>query len=314
MLDPTFTSAVVYSCQITLLTIGFTLGYLTAKVPNFAHGTIASIGAYVAFTWYLWGYSPYLATPIAFVLTALVCLAIYRFVLCPLSHLGATSISLMISTIAIEMIVLAFLNIYADYLQFQRLVASRFFILRSVDFQALGLPGIFLVSICAALLCIILLHTMLTKTRFGISMRATVEDPDLASTMGVNVESVCAVSWFLTGGLAGLAGCLFSLWFQVDPNTGSTLILTVFAASVLGGLTSIYGAIAGGFAMAFAEVYVTSVLADVFGAWVIGYGLLVPLVVMSIVLLTFPRGIAELVSGLYWQGRLASQSRKNRGD
>jgi branched-chain amino acid transport system permease protein len=312
MLDPTLISAIVYSCLITLITIGFTLGYLTAKVPNFAHGTIAGIGAYVAFTWYVWGYSPYLAAPIAFVLTALVCLAVYRFILSPLAHLGATTVSLMISTIAIEMIVLAFLNIYADYLQFHVYVASRFFILRSVDFQVMGIPGILIVSICAAVMCIVLLHTMLTKTRFGISMRATVESPDLASTMGVNVELVTSISWFLTGGLAGLAGCLFSLWFQVDPNTGSRLILTVFAASVLGGLTSIYGAIVGGFAMALAEVYVTSVLAGILGAWVIPYGLLIPLVVMSMVLLTFPRGIVELISGVYRE-RLISQYRKNRG-
>jgi branched-chain amino acid transport system permease protein len=310
MLDPTAISAIVYSCLISMLTIGFTLAFLTAKVPNFAHGTIAGIGMYIGFTWYVFGYSPYFAMPIAFALTAVVCLAIYRFVLAPLTHHGATSVSLMISTVALDMIVFAFLNVYVDYCQSGFLANARYFILRDVDFHILGLPGVLLVSTVMATGSIILLHLMLTRTRFGVSMRATVENSDLASTMGVNVELVSGISWFLTGGLAGLAGCIMPMWFQVDPGTGSILILTVFAASVLGGLGSIYGGVVGGFGMGLSQIYVTTALAEVLGAWVIPYGQLIPLVVMVIVLLISPKGVTELISRVYWERRLISEPRR----
>ena len=68
----------------------------------------------------------------------------------------------------------------------------------------------------------ITLHIMLRKTKFGIAMRATTENSDLAGTVGINVKLVYGMSWLLGGGFAGIAGALMSLWFQGDPNLGPT--------------------------------------------------------------------------------------------
>jgi branched-subunit amino acid ABC-type transport system permease component len=73
------------------------------------------------------------------------------------------------------------------------------------------------------------------------------------------------VSWFLAGGFAGLSGALYTLKFPAGTGTGSDLIVEIFASSVLGGLTSIFGAVAGGLAIGGSEDLVTYGLSQGFG-------------------------------------------------
>ena len=62
--------------------------------------------------------------------------------------------------------------------------------------------------------------------------------------VGINIKIIYAVAWFLGGAMAGVAGALMSLWFQGDPSLGLTMMPSIFAASIVGGFFSIYGAIA----------------------------------------------------------------------
>jgi len=130
---------------------------------------------------------------------------------------------------------------------------------------------------------------------FGLVMRATVEDSELASMMGINVEKVNAIAWFLTGGLAGMAGSLMPLWFLGNPAVGGLLITSVFAGSILGGISSIYGAIIGGYIDGLSETIGVVMLSSILGPWVSAYRLLIPLVILSMVLMIFPRGITGFI-------------------
>jgi branched-chain amino acid transport system permease protein len=292
-------SAIVYASILSLLSTGFTLVYLTAKIPNFAHGSFATIGIYISFTAvYVLGVNPYLFAPVAFILTGTTALLIYLSVLGLLRKRGASLISQMISLLAVEMIISAVLNIYLDYIQFTEGIYSRSLLLRYIDFNCLGLPGILIVSTTVALTLILSIHLMLTRTKFGISMRATVEDSSLAAILGVNINLVTSISWFLTGGLAGLAGSLMPMWFQGDPQIGYRILVSVFAASVLGGLSSIYGAILGGYIIGLTEILGTAFLSDVIGTWVTSYRLLIPLLVMCFTLLLMPRGVVGIIESL----------------
>jgi branched-chain amino acid transport system permease protein len=141
---------------------------------------------------------------------------------------------------------------------------------------------------------VISLHVLLTKTKFGIAMRATIENPDLAQAVGVNADLVYKVSWFFAGGLAGLAGSLLPLRFIGNPDTGVYLLISVFAASIAGGVYSIYGGLIGGYIVGIAEVLVTSNLALMFGSWVVPYRPAIPLLTMIVILLLAPRGITGL--------------------
>ena len=307
ILDPIYSDALVFASLLALLSIGLTLTYLTTRVPNFAHASFATIGVYVALVVsQIWGLTPYVAIPIAFVISGLVAVALYTFILKPLIRKGASQAIQMIATLAFDLIVVACLNITADYIVNTYQVEAREFTLRGYDTQFMGLPLlVFIAPITIAALAI-LLHIILHKTKFGISMRASTENPDLAGTMGINVKLVYRVSWMLGGGIAGIAGALIAMWFQGDPNLGPQIIPSIFAASIVGGFLSVYGAIAGGILVGLTEVLGTRFLAGEFGIWLIAYRPLIPLLFIVVTLFFAPTGLA----GINWSRLLTLLKRR----
>lgn len=304
MIEPIVRDATVFASGIALLSIGLTLTYMTTKVPNFAHGTFATLGLYMGLTvTSLFGQNPYLAVPLAFSTGAVVGYSLYRLALRPLLSRGATIVSLMIATLAFELIIESFLNIYADYVRDTYKIVSRYFFLRSLDFTFLGQPGLFFTAPLTLFVSILLLHLILTRTKFGVAMRATVENPPLAGVVGINVNMVYSVSWVIAGGLAGLAGSLISLWIIGIPDFGRTIIASIFAASIAGGFFSVYGAVLGGLLVGYAEILGASFIVDLLrtltgeGAWFIPYRPIIPLLIIVVTLLLAPRGI----TGIDWR-------------
>jgi len=304
MIDPILLSrAIIFSSLLTLLSVGLTLTYLTTKVPNFAHATFAAVGAYVTLTVVrMWEGNPYHFLFLAFIICGTIALGQFVIIFRPLLRRGATIIGLMITTLAIEFILLALLNIYADYLSTQLKWRSRYFLLTPYDFQIGEYRGLLIVAPTLAVITVTLLYLVLTRTKFGVAMRAAIEDSSLASVVGINVHLVYAVSWFLAGGLAGISGGLLPLWFPGNPDIGGYLIVSTFAASIVGGLLSIYAAVLGGFLIGLAEILGTSYLASWLGAWVIPYRPLIPLVAIAITLLLAPKGLV----GVDWRGIMMS--------
>ncbi len=296
-LDPIFSDALIFASLLALLSIGLTLTYLTTRVPNFAHASFATIGVYTALiASRVWESTPYIAIPIAFAISGVVAVALYTFILKPLIRKGASQAIQMVATLAFDLIVIAMLNILADYIVRTYQVTSREFTLRSYDAEFMGLPMIVIAAPVAVAILAITLHIMLRKTKFGIAMRAATENSDLSGIVGINVKLIFGVSWLLGGGIAGIAGALMSMWFQGDPNLGPQLIPSIFAASIVGGFLSIYGAIAGGLLVGLTEVLGTRFLAGEFGSWLIAYRPLIPLVFIVVTLLIAPRGLA----GINW--------------
>ncbi len=296
-IDPIFSDAIIFASLLALLSIGLTLTYLTTRVPNFAHASFATVGVYVALVASrVWESSPYIAIPIAFTISGAIAVFLYTFILKPLIRKGASKTIQMIATLAFDLIMIALLNITADYIVKTFQVTSREFTLRSYDGEFMGLPLMVFVAPIVVIILAITLHIMLKKTKFGVAMRAATENPDLSGTVGINVKLIYGVSWLLGGGIAGIAGALMSLWFQGDPNLGPLLIPSVFAASIAGGFLSIYGAIAGGLLVGLTEVLGTRFLAGELGSWLIAYRPLIPLVFIVVTLLLAPRGLA----GINW--------------
>ncbi|MCX8202731.1 MAG: branched-chain amino acid ABC transporter permease [Nitrososphaeria archaeon] len=293
MLDPLARDAVIYASTLSMLSLGLTLTYLTTKVPNFAHGSLATIGSYALLTFTsVLGTNAYYSLPAAFVLSGATAAAFYLMALRPLIRRGASFVHQMIATIAFELILLASLNIYADILSRTFRVTSRDVLLRRFDVQVEGIgPGVLLASVLTVAVTLTSLVLLLHRTRFGVAMRAAIENPMLAGSLGVNVQLVYLFSWFLAGGLAGVSGVLLGLWYQQDPAFGSRLLVSVFASSILGGLSSIYGAVLGGYMVGLLEVYGIFLASRVW-PWILPYRIVFPLLIMSVTLLVFPRGLA----------------------
>jgi branched-chain amino acid transport system permease protein len=289
------------------MSVGLTLTYLTTRVPNFAHGTFVTLGAYTCFSLLrIYHVGPYMSLPLSFVVGGAVAITMYGMVLRPLARRGASIISLMIATLAVDIIFIGIIGIYSDYLSsaFRIPDAKLFFALSSADFTFMGVDGVVFVAPVALAAITLGLYLVLTRTNFGIAMRATVENPNLARTIGVNTEVVYTISWFAAGGLAAVAGNFYVLWQPGEPDVGSHLLIAMFAGSILGGLKNIYGAVAGGLMVGAGEILITTFGARYLGSWVTAYESGIPLLIMVVTLLVLPGGITSV----NWKGLISRRS------
>jgi branched-chain amino acid transport system permease protein len=291
MVDTFIAGAIIDSNILALLALGFTLEYVTIGVPNFAHATIAFVSSYVTLTLTLAGMSPYAALPVAFILSSLLNLGLYEL-FAFLKNRKIPLVGLMVATLAIESVIYAFMNIYSDYLAYAFKRVARSFILRNNDFVFMGFPGVLLISSIACIGSIVGFYLLLTRTKFGIAMRAIVENYALADVQGINTGLTLSVAWFLVGGLIGVSGAIFPLWFTMDPMAGTYMIVRVLAACVLGGLSNVYAAWFGGFAIAGLEVLAIYAIGLLVGSWIVPFRLLIPISVLLLMLALMPEGIA----------------------
>lgn len=289
-------SAIVYASMITLLSIGFTLTHMTAKIPNFAHGTYAGFGVYVSFMCVRYfAMSPYFGFPAAFLIGGLIGILLYKIVVSTLRRMGGGAIVLTISTIAIQIFMAQFQHIFAFWTRETYGLMSYGFLLKKNDFkfEVLGqsFQGIFPVSFFLVIAIVIALRWMLTGTKFGIAMKAAAEDPELSQILGINIEKIQIASWFMTGGMACLAGALLPMWFMGSPGAGARLLISCMAGSLLGGLGDIYGAVIGGFAIGIIEIIFTAQGMKMLGLWVGEYRPLIPMIATIGILLIEPAGV-----------------------
>jgi branched-chain amino acid transport system permease protein len=249
------------------MSMGLTLTYMTTKVPNFAYGSFVTVGLYVAYTLrYLSNVGPYAATAVAFAVTGGVSLLMYLFVLRPLARRGTPLVALMIATFGVDIGFTGIFGIYTDYLRNKYgLPDTKQFFALPGDFKLFGLQGVEYVAPVSVVLVTLAIYLLFTRTKFGIAMRAAVENSPLAKILGINVELINVVSWIIAGGFAGLAGALYALWLPGGTSTGSDLIVQIFASSILGGLSSIFGAVAGGLVVGASQAMVTTWLGQGFG-------------------------------------------------
>jgi branched-chain amino acid transport system permease protein len=290
--------ALIFSSLMIMLSAGLTLTYMTTKVPNFAHGDFATLNIYLNLALVrLLDINPYLGTIPAFMLGGVIALVLYLAVLKPLMDRGVNYVILMVATIAYDMILISLINIFADYLNRVHKIITRLFQLKGFDIEIFGQPGLFVIAPILAFVMITLLYFFLNKTKFGIAMRAAIENPSLAEVVGININRMYAISWFISGGLAGAVGALMPLYMTCNPDIGIRLLISIFAASILGGLSNIYGAFVGGAIIGLAEVLGTGYLSMTLGPWVVPYRPVIPLIVMMLTLLIAPRGLA----GVNWK-------------
>jgi len=292
------TGALIYSNLLALLAVGLTLAYITTAVPNFAQGSFAVVGSYTALTIYrLFGIHPYVSLPMAFITGGIIGLLSYLFVLRPLINRGATVVILMIATLALDLILLGLRGIYAGYLGKLTGSPCEMYMFTYLDFQVLGLPAILVVSTLVIAITFVSLSTLLYKTKFGVALRASMENPALAEIMGINVEHTREFAWFLSGALAAVAGCLLPFKQEIVPATAEIIIVSIFAASIVGGLSNIYGALVGGYIVGLSESLVTYWLSTIFGAGMLVYGKVIALAIIVVTLLVAPMGI----TGINWR-------------
>jgi branched-chain amino acid transport system permease protein len=297
-------NGLVYSSIIILGSIGLSLIYSIAGFANFAHGDTMTIGAYatlIAFgTVGSVGFSIlglpmgfFIALLVGIVVTAAIALITERLVYKPLD-IG--SIGLLITSIGVAFI-------YRAIIQVQFSSDSRRFGIETLrPIEPLVEYGIRITKhdiaiVISAAVLVVGLHFLLQHTDLGRKMRATADNPDLARASGIRIRRVELWTWVLGAGLAGAGGAFLGLFNLLAPRMGFSELLVIFAAVILGGIGSVYGAMLGGLLIGMI-VSMTPLLSTV-GIPIGGeYAAALAFVVMVLVLLVRPEGIAgEAVGG-----------------
>ncbi len=295
-----FTRAIAYSGGIALAAAGITLIYMATGTFNFAHASKVAWGFYIVYAMMsLLGGSPYYYVIPAALFSAFLGFVTYFFVNRYLLKRKADMVTLMMSTLGVDLIFFAFLNVFADYLTEVYKLSARYFVMELKDpiimrMGATEIRAVPVVSFISVILVTIGIYLFMTRTNFGIAMRTTIENPELAQVLGINPEKIYLAAWLLGGGMAGLSGAFLSLTISGYPSVGMTILVTLFAGSIVGGLDSIIASILGGFLIGMVEQLGTYSLSVALGGWICAYRPIIPMVAMVITLLFFPRGLATI--------------------
>jgi branched-chain amino acid transport system permease protein len=307
---PWLATGLIYASALALAAGGITLLYMSTRTFNFAHASMATIGFYVIYTGsVLGGGTPYSYFPLSFLLGGLLGVICYYGLNRPLLKRRAAEITLMMSTLGYDLILLSAIQMYCDYLTFSRRLFPRRVSMSIYDFELLGVSAATIILPLVAIVFLTGLHLFLVKTKFGVAMRATIENPVLAGASGINADRVYMLAWVIGGGMAALGGAAMSMAITGTPVLGMNSIPFMFAGAILGGLHSLYGGILGGFVVGLTEYAGVFYLSQIFGPWVLGYRMGIPLLLMAVTLLIFPRGLA----GIPWTALFAGLSGKKGG-
>ena len=280
-------NGLVTGSVISIAAVGVSLVYGILRIVNFAHGDYLVFGAYVALAVNVGlGGHIVVAAVAAIAVTALLATGLEFALWRPLRRKGAGLFSLFIAAIGLALVLRHVVFLVGE-------ARPRRF---DVDvFQVYDLGGIRLsqsqlIAIVIAFVAIVLVGLMLARTSLGKAMRALADDRSLAAVAGIDVDRTVVLTWVVAGGLAGIAGLLQALILNAfTPNFGFALLLPIFAAVVLGGIGSAYGALVGGVALGLVmEVSTWSALAG--GAPAV-YKPVVAFGVLVLVLLLRPQGV-----------------------
>lgn len=280
----------------TMMALGLTLTYKVTKIPNFAHAEYVTIGAYATVVMVnrfgFVGVAGVLAVVVSFLAAAGVALAVDELVFKPLFRRGASPLHMLVASIGAGLVLRYIVFIGADLgnllSEKANLSAQTVWVIGNGSVSTLHLT---IVPTVAGI--VIVLHVLFVGTRIGKGMRAMASNFDLARVSGINTTFIRRLTWILAGGLAGVAGAFWAIHNPVTPELGWRALLWIFAASILAGLTSFYGTIAGGYIVAAAENFGISLLNRAYGVDV-GYKPMIALAIIVAVFLIRPTGFAGL--------------------
>ncbi len=233
-------NGIVSGAILTLPAMGFSAIFAVLRYPSFAVGALATFGAYAG--WLAnarWGWPVEWALPMAFVVAAAVGTLAEWVAIRPLEKSGALMMS--VASLALSFLL-------ENLLRFSFGNDLRGFdlpLLRDLTFGPLRMGPQQIKNMALALAVMLGVWAFLRLSNTGRAMRAVADNPDLARLRGIRPARVAMITVAVGSGLAGIGGMLLGLDTSIDPLTGTRLMLSIFAAAVLGGLGSIPGAVAG---------------------------------------------------------------------
>jgi branched-chain amino acid transport system permease protein len=290
---------ILVGSTLSLGAIGLTMVMHLLRFANFSHAELLSIGAYsaIVFDAIFSTMLPFLAAKIgplsmtwalalsvvaSMAITAISALLIDRLVFRRVREKGS-ELSMVFASFGVAMIIRNAVGLIFGLGTHHYTKDIVFAVVLSRDPMILIKPDqVF--TLAAALAIMIVLHLVLSRTTIGYALRAVAENPALAQVNGIRLSHMIALVWLVGGGLAAVAGVFYGLSNQISPMIGRDLVLPIFAATIVGGIGSIYGAVLGGFIVGIAANIALLVLPS-------GFSPSVPFIIILAVLLIRPNGL-----------------------
>jgi branched-chain amino acid transport system permease protein len=263
-------NGIMLGSTYAIVALGLTLVFGILHIPNFAHGHLYMLGAYISFfLMTLYGFGFWTALVASMVILGLIGMVIERVVYRPLQgrpHINSF-ISAVGALIILETSVIVFWgpqgrripNPYPDMVELLGITMS---------YQRLLVIG-------AAIAMIVLLQIFIKKTTPGTTIEAVAQNREGAMLVGINVNWVSSLTFAISTATAAAAACLVAPIFMISPTMGALLGMKAFVIVILGGLGSIPGAIVGGYILGILEAigggYLSAAYKDVyaFGALIL---------------------------------------------
>ena len=269
-----------------IIGIGMTLIMGVLNIINLAHGQIMMVAMYL--TWVMWqfaGLDPYLSIFITIPAVYFLGKLISRYLLYPLikkeSILPENQV-LMTVGIGMVLVELARSIFSSDYHSVRTTYTDEAWHIGNIS---LSVPLV--IAFLIAIVLTIGLFILLTKTDLGRSIRATAQDRDAATLMGISAKKITILTYGLGSGLVAAAGTLLLPVYYLFPDVGPIFTVKAFVITILGGLGSPIGAIAGGLVLGIAETFGATYIS-------MGYRDAVGLIIFLLVLVFLPGGIKQL--------------------
>jgi branched-subunit amino acid ABC-type transport system permease component len=285
-LVPAIGFGLITASILAIAAVGFTLQFSVTNILNLAYGDIMTACAFAAYIANHAGVNIWISLVIAAVFGAVFSMLLNRLVYFQFVRRGTRLFAMIIVTIAVSLIIQnVLLAVFRPTFFSYQASAGPSYHLGSMVFTAsqLAIMGIAVASM-------LVVHLVITQTRLGKAMRATATNPSLARSCGIATDRVIDVAWLMSGALCGIAGVVLVLnTATFSEVTGSTFLVPIVAAAVLGGIGQPYGAMLGALTIGLAGEVAASVINP-------AYKDIVAFAILIVVLLVRPQGILSEVA------------------
>jgi branched-subunit amino acid ABC-type transport system permease component len=264
---------------IAVSAVGLTLAYGVTRFINFAFGEFLTLGAVFCTALVTAGLALAPSVGLSVLAVALIGVAVARVFYDPLAGRGL--LPLLVTSVGVAFVAQNLVRMAVG----SNPVRFPVPLMRPVEVGGVFVPVEQVIVLGVALAVMLAVHLLLRFTMLGKKMRAVADDPELARASGVSARQVTTATWAISAAIAGLGGVLLAITqITVTPQMGWHFLLVVFAAVLLGGIGSPYGAMIGGLAIGLAiELGATYVAAN--------YSYAFAFVVLVGVLVLRPRGL-----------------------
>lgn len=272
-----FINGLIWGFIIALISLGLSLIFGVMGIVNMAHGDIYMIGAVIGLSLFTFVGNFWLALIIVPLIVALIAAPVERFILRPYEgHYSVTMIATTGISFILQQLVLATYGGIPKKMLNPWPVSIKLF---SVDYE-----GYRLLIAAIAIIILVAIWLLLYKTSYGIRIRASIQDRDMASAMGIDVNKVLITTFVIGSMLAAIGGVLAAPITQVFYLMGNDVVLLAFIVVIVGGLGSLEGTLVAALSLSSLEGILAAVLSPIQSKAAI-------FVVMIIVLMIRPKGI-----------------------